>query len=690
MVAPSARREGLHGLRGVAVILVVLFHLFGAGRVSGGIDVFLAISGFLFTGLILRRVTGEGLDLSAYLARLVRRLLPPILPVLAVVVLASLVLLPAPMRAQTWQETAAVLLYVENWQLISSQLGYDAAGVQTSPLQHFWSLSVQGQFYLFWPVVLTAAWWLLRRLRLPARPALAVVVLAVTAASFGYAVHLHRLDQQVAYLHTGARLWELTLPGLLALSAGHRRLPRAARAGLGWAGLALIVSCGFVLDGAALFPGPWALWPVLGVVLFLLADDTGAPGSADRLLTARPARWLGDISYALYLWHWPLLIIALHLSPRPAGDPMLSAVVLAVSVGLAHATHRLLERPLGDLRRWPSPLRTARAGAVVLVVPALVLGGSGLVLDSRARQEAEDARASLAQQVLNGTSRDHPGALALRPDRGPVPEAPLLLDPTEADADLPPHDAQGCWQAAEDRPELAEVLLCPEPPGTEVPDPVATVVITGGSHGAMWEPAWRVLAAEHGWRVLVMVKAGCQLTTSTGQFPVETDLVPNASCQEWNRRALTELVELDPDVVFTLGTTTAQAETTGEKASRGFVEVFEHLAEHDIDVVAIRDIFRMQSDVPACVAENLADPSVCDTPRVPGPSPLTPDMVPDNVGLVDLTDHVCAPEVCQAVVGNIIAYHDHSHLSASFATTLAPALDAALREAAPALYAQTG
>lgn len=256
MVAPSARREGLHGLRGVAVVLVVLFHLFGAGRVSGGIDVFLAISGFLFTGLILRRVTGAGLDVPAYLARLVRRLVPPVLPVLAFVVLATLVLLPAPMRAQTWQETAAVLLYVENWQLIASQLGYDAAGVQTSPLQHLWSLSVQGQFYLLWPVVLGITWWLLGRLRLPARTTLAVVVLAVTAASFGYAVHLHHLDQPVAYLHTGARLWELTLPGLLALTAARRRLPQAVRVGLGWTGLALIVSCGFVLDGAALFPGP--------------------------------------------------------------------------------------------------------------------------------------------------------------------------------------------------------------------------------------------------------------------------------------------------------------------------------------------------------------------------------------------------------------------------------------------------
>lgn len=689
MPAQHRRIEGLHGLRGVAVVLVVLFHLFGAGRVSGGIDVFLSISGFLFTGLIVRRLAAGGLDVRAYLARLVRRLVPPVLPVLTFVVLATVTVLPSPMRAQTWREVAAVLVYGENWMLISSQLGYDAAGTGTSPVQHFWSLSVQGQFYLLWPLVLGLAWWAGRRLRLR-RAAVLVAVLVVTAVSFGYAVHLHRLDQQVAYLHTGTRLWELSLPGLLALTGVHRRLPGGLRVVLGWAGLGLIVACGFVLDGAALFPGPWALWPVLGLVLFLAAGDTGASLSADRLLSTAPARWLGDLSYALYLWHWPLLLVALHLTGRPAGDPLLSVSVLAASLALAWVTHRGVERPLADAAVWPSSRRTLVAGLLVLAVPAGVLGVGAHALEARTLSSATQARAELQAEVLAGTSRDHPGAQALRPGWGPVPSAPLLLGPDEAAEDTPPHDAQGCWQSAEDTPEAAEVRVCPEPPGTEVADPVATVVITGGSHSAMWEPAWRALAAEHRWRVLVMVKAGCQLTSNTGQFPPTTDVPTTASCQEWNRQAMATLAELRPDVVFTLATTTAASERTGEKASQGFVEVYEALQAEGLEVVAVRDLARMKERVPECVAQHLADPSACDTPRHPGPSPMTQAMVPDNVALIDLGDSVCAPTVCPAVVGNIIAYHDHSHLSASFATTLAPALDEALHEAAPQLYRDEG
>jgi peptidoglycan/LPS O-acetylase OafA/YrhL len=680
---PSGQQliHGLHGLRGVAVLLVVLFHLFGAGRVSGGIDVFLAISGFLFTGLILRRATAGGFDVPAYLARLVRRLLPPVLPVLAFVLVGSLWWWPSSARLQTWREVAATLLYRENFELIGSQLAYEAAGVEASPLQHFWSLSVQGQFYLLWPFVVVGSVLVAQALGLRPVRVVALAVGAVALLSFGYAVHLHRIDQQVAYLHTGGRLWQLALPGLLALGTlgfVHRHLAVGARVVLGWLGLALILSCGFVLDGAALFPGPWALWPVLGLVLFLAAGDTGRRGSADHLLSSRAAGWLGDRSYALYLWHWPLLITALALTGRGAGDLVLSTLVLAVSLLAADLTHRLVERPTAPAERWPGARLSAAGGVVAVLLCAGTVLGAAHVVGGR----QEDAlRAVHDDQSL------HPGAAALDPDGPPVPRAPLLVPPELASEDKPPHDAQGCWQPATDRPEFAEAVVCPEPPGSEVTDPVATVVLTGGSHGAMFEPTWRELAHEHRWRVLVMVKAGCQLTSNAGQFPTTTDHPTTASCQQWNRDALDVLRTLQPDVVFTLATTTA-GEPVAERVPRGFVEVWEELGAAGIEVVAVRDIFRMSERVPDCVERHPEDPAACDTPRQATPeSPLRPEMTPSNVSVVDLTDHICTATACPAVVGNVIAYFDHSHLSASYARTLAPYLDAQLRTAAPQLYA---
>lgn len=669
----------------MAVLLVVLFHVFGAGRVSGGIDVFLAVSGFLFTGMIARRALTDGaFDAVAYLARLVRRLVPPTVPVLVFVLVGTLTWMASTTRVQTWRELAATLLYRENFQLIASQLGYDAAGVRTSPLQHFWSLSVQGQFYLLWPVVILTCAWIARRTGRSVRAAVALGVIAVAGASFAYALHLRSLDPQAAYLHTGTRLWELALPGLLALTVVHRRLPLTVRVVLGWVGVALIVSCGFVLDGGALFPGPWALWPVTGLLLFLLADDTGVRGSADHVLGTRLPQWLGDISYPLYLWHWPLLIAGLQLSGRPAGDLPLSALVVATSVVGAWLTQRAVDRVMAPRpRRRRSPVRTTTAGLVALAVPAAVLTGAASVQETADLERLGAVQAAMADGNWDGELTTYPGALALTPGWGPVPDAPLLLPPELASQDRPPHYAQDCLQSADDRPEAAEVLVCPEPEGTKVEDPVATVVITGGSHAGMWEPAWRVLAQEHRWRVIVVLKAGCQLTTNTGQFPPETDFPPSAACQEWNRRALETIADIDPDFVFTIATTTA-GET--EKASRGFVEAWERLREMGLEVLAIRDIYRMGERVPDCVDANIDDPSACDTPRRPGPSPMTPDMVPDNVRLMDLVDAVCTEEVCPAVAGNIIAYSDHSHLSASFATTLAPALDEELRRVAPELY----
>lgn len=673
---PHERLRSLHGLRGIAVLLVVLFHLFGAGRVSGGIDVFVAISGFLFTGLITRRVLAGngGFDVPAYLARLVRRLLPPLLPVLVFVLIGTLTWLPTESRVQTWREVAAVLTYRENFELITSQLSYDAAGLQTSPVQHFWSLSVQGQFYLVWPVVILVAYWTARRLRIPPVRVVVVAVAACTVLSFAFAMRLHAADQEVAYLHTVARWWQLSLPGLLALAVGmgvrsHRAplLNTRARFLLGWLGVALIVTCGFVLDGARLFPGPWALWPVLGLCLFLLAGDVGVRGSADAFLSVPVAGWLADRSYALYVWHWPLLICALHLTGRPPGDALVSVVLLVVSLIAADLTYRFVEAPARDQGRWAGERRTAAAGLVVLVTAAALLLGMAHLEGGRQTRALEGAR--------EGHSLLHPGAAALEPTTRSSLDGDLLVSPALAAGDKPPHDAQGCWQPATDSPEFTEATLCPEPPGEEVPDPVATIIVTGGSHGAMWEPTWRVL---------VMVKAGCQLTTNVGQHPVSTDVLPTESCQAWNRNALDVISQVDPDVVFTLATTTSGEET--EKASTGFVEVFEELDRRGLDVVAIRDLHRMKERVPACLENNPNDPAVCDTPRVPGPSPMSADMVPDNVSLIDLTDAVCTPDYCPAVIGNVVAYFDHSHLSASFSRTLAPALDAELRRVRPDLY----
>lgn len=231
--------------------------------------------------------------------------------------------MPATGHRQLWAEARASLLYFENFELINSQLAYGAAGPETSPFQHFWSLAVQGQFYLIWPLITVIAVLVARAIRSSAPLVLAMISTLIFLASFTYAIYVGSYNQAEAYLMTETRAWQLAFGALLALFISTLRLPRMLRPVGSWVGVALIVSCGFVLDGAQLFPGPWALWPLLGLVLVLISagPDGGNHdpwNTATRLLSSRPFGWVADHAYALYLWHWPLLIYYLQLRDREA------------------------------------------------------------------------------------------------------------------------------------------------------------------------------------------------------------------------------------------------------------------------------------------------------------------------------------------------------------------------------------
>ncbi|WP_165368645.1 acyltransferase family protein [Serinicoccus sediminis] len=671
----ARHRPELHGLRGLAIALVVLFHVFGDGRVSGGIDVFLAISGFLFTGMLAREAvrTGGRVDLGRYLGRIARRLLPAAVLVLAATWVAGRLLLPETRWVQLGREVRASLTYTENWELIASQLGYGAAGASTSPLQHFWSMSVQGQFYLLWPVVVVLAVLGARAVRGGVRWVLLGAVGAVAVASFGYAAWLHHADQQVAYLHTGARLWEPALGGVVALLALDARLPRALRLLLGWAGVGLVASSGLVLDGGALFPGPWALWPVGGFALVMAAGTTGSRWGADHWLSGRLLGWVGDIAYPLFLWHWPIVVYTLVVTGQERLGLAGGALVIAASVLLAQLTHSLVERPVtaSPMRR---PWRVVAVGALVVALAAGLVGTWTAAL-------VREREAALAQAAQDSPA--HPGAAALDEpgfgNTGATP-VPALAAAPQDNADV---YGQGCIQGFEDTEAASEVLVCPgTAPGAE-----HTVVVTGGSHVVQFVPALEVVADQQGWDLVVASRSGCHLTTNTGAYPERTDAAPTDSCVAWNDGFLDAVAELDPDVVVTLGSTTQPG---SEQVSRGFVEVWRELGERGIDVVGLRDTARMPQDVPDCLAEHPGEPQACAMPRDAGYRDTPPyvgrDDLPTNVTFVDVVDQICTATTCPAVAGDVVVYSDHSHVTATYMRSLAPALDAQLREAAPQLY----
>lgn len=671
--APRTTRPHLtevHGLRGLALLLVVLFHLFGNGGVSGGVDVFLVVSGFLVTGSLVRRAeTAGALRLGAVYARNAARLMPSALVVLAAVSVAAWALLPSGRWLEVWRQVVASAAYVENWDLISNELAYGAAGPSASPLQHFWSLSVQGQFLLAWPLVALLVGWLCRRARVQVRLWFALLVAVASVASFAYALYLTDVLQPVAYFHTASRFWELGAGALLAL------VPLRGAATLrtvgAWLGLVLVVSSGFLLDGGVLFPGPWTLWPVVGALLVLAGAGTPATWGPRRLLDIAPLRFVADISYELYLWHWPVLIFYLAARDFPSVGPRGATLVLGVSLILAWATRQAVAHPAGHaVPRALSPARTAVALVAAATATALVVvptAAAGIRYESWQVDQLE---------ALEHLGPEYSGSSALH-STGAAVVAPVRPDPSIATRDRPVTDLdRSCVQEHGDGPGLEEVRMCVL---HEPDEPTRTVLIAGGSHAFQWAPAITQLGQENGWRVLLAGKAQCRIR----HVPQ-----PDDDCTRWGATVLAKAIDLRPDAVFVSATRTREGRNEGVIPAQ--LEAWQQLDAADIPVVTIRDNPRFAWNPPACVTSYGRDAEECALDRSDvylkrNPAQTHPE-VPASARHVDLSDEICEPTSCPPVIGNVLVYRDGSHLSATYVRTLTPALGKAVRRAAPWLY----
>ena len=673
--APERRyRPEIHGLRGLAILGVVLFHLFGAGRVSGGIDIFLAISGFLFTAMLLREAveTGGTIRVGRYLARLARRLIPAAALVILVTTVTGLLVFPETRHAQLLAEARASLLYFENLELIGSQLTYGAAGPETSPFQHFWSLSVQGQFYLLWPLVALAAVLIARRLRRSPILVMGVMTGGIVVASFSCAVYLGGVNQDAAYLMTRTRFWELGFGGLLALLGSALTLPRRWRRVAGWAGVVLIVTTGFVFDGAELFPGAWALWPLLGMALVLAAagPEGGAEdpaGTATRVLSAHLFTWIGDHAYALYLWHWPLLIFYLEIRKYPSLGVRGALIVLAVSLVLAVLTRRWVERPVNRVSTRLSPRVPLAMAATVLL-----LGGS---VSSYAIHQIH-LQHSEAPSLADVDQDDYPGARATLESTEEPAEVDFIPDLQTLAQSRPDYYTWGCRQEIGDGEDRGEVLVCEDP--NKPADPDLTVMITGGSHAGQWHHAWRMLAAENNWELLIADKSSCVLTEASNP---EGD-----QCHEWNLNLLDVISEREPDLVFTAGTRVPNDDSP-ENIQSGAPQMWQEIMDRGSEVLLMRGTPRREDSVADCLADG-EDAVACgmDPVSYQDTNPLIGPDLPEGLYTLDMTEHLCFEETCPAVIGNIAVYYDKSHLSNHYIESLAPLLDAKLRAEMPHLF----
>lgn len=648
-----------------------------------GVDVFFAISGYLITAHLLREVERTGrVSLPAFWARRARRLLPAALTTLLACAVLTVVLVPRVHWQQFLTETLASAAYVQNWQLARDAVDYLAAAQLQSPVRHFWSLSAEEQFYVVWPLLVLAGIALGRGRR---RAGVAAVLVAATLASFVWAVVQTRTDPAAAYFVTPTRAWEFGAGGLLALAGDTLRVRAAVRSAVSWGGLAAILVAAGAYSSATDFPGVAAALPVLGALAVMAARAPENRWAPTRLLRPPPVQFMGGISYAVYLWHWPLLVFAPFAVGSAGTGVKLGAV--ALTLGIAWLTTRAIEDPIRT-GGWLAARRPARTFAWALGATALLWG---VVLEARSQIDGEirDAEQATAQLLASrppcfgAAARDRARPCENRRLRGVVAPTPIeAVDETNAP----------CTEIR----RRGVISVCGF--GAAPDRARATVALLGDSHAAAWRAALQVVARDQRWRGLSITRTSCPFSQADRRI----DEPGRSRCRAWND-ALPRWFAGHPEVdtVFVAANTGGAVDRPAGRSLMdaeiaGYRRAWSGLPDSVRRIVVLRDTPKVRSSTLDCIdeaqaGERRAGPA-CAVPRRTAlrRDPAVVAARRDTgrpVSVIDLTDVFCSRRLCLPVIGGALAYKDQEHLTPIFARTLGPLLG---RQVVRADLAQAG
>ena len=660
MKAPSSAAEfrpDIEGLRGIAILLVLLFHA-GLPWTPGGfvgVDVFFVISGFLITGKLWRESQQPGgLNITRFYAWRIRRLLPAALVAVALISLVGL-LLAAPLdRSELAADGAASALSIANMRFIGS-VDYFAATTSPSPFLHFWSLSVEEQFYLVWPALIVLLTW-----RGGSSRRLIVALLIGVVASFALSIWLTDTSPARAFYLLPTRVWQLGVGGLLAL-IGVAGTSRRAGA-LAWAGLAAVAVAGVALTAEMPYPGLAALLPTAGAVALLYGG--AAPSGPVRLLAAAPLRFLGKISYSLYLWHWPLLVLPLMFLERALTGVEVVASV-AAAIGVSWLSWRFVEQPFryGDRSRRATSWSAIRVGVAGILSVALFTQGLAAALPL--------------------------SAVAVQPTPSPS-GSPVASDrPITLPADLTPSLAS----ARDDEERLRgdgclafERVTTPPNCVYGVKGSAITIALVGDSHASHWFPAIEAIALERGWRLVTFVKVSCSFTTL-----VQRNLALKREyreCTAFNEATVARLNQIKPALTIIVNRRTfrpIQENITSALAGAALGEMVARIPGATAILVDTPDPGR---DVPACLSKHPSDIRAClftqddaDNREIGIAERVAADV--SGARLIDLTANICTEWPCSPISGSVLIYRDEDHMTATFSRSLAAPLGVEIAKLLP-------
>ena len=673
-------RPEIQGLRAFAVLLVVIYHVW-VGKVSGGVDVFLFISAFLLSLSFMRKINeGKPLKLLNYWTHVFTRLLPAASVVILLTLAGSFLVLSPTIWSARAVDAQASLFYWQNWNLANNSVNYFASNTGgKSPFLHFWSLSIQGQIFLLWPVLFAITALLVKKVRIKQVPAAVLVFGLVFCASFAFSVWETKNFAAYAYFDTRTRLWEFAVGTLLAIMTLKWKPAHVGiRVVMGWIGTIGLITCGAVLPVEKAFPGFLALWPILSGALVIIAGRTDHKFAIDRLLVSKPLLNLGNISYALYLVHWPMLVLYSAAVGKPRVSFLEGTVLIAASIGLAWVLNRFVEKPLRSasdnfLPALASKLKFKRpvtsyaawAGNIAFVAAILALVAP-TVLGTRALAEQRDAQViNNAMVSVQNDADTYPGARALSPDKELVEADPIPKNATIASLFVPwDTGCKGSYALTHEQLDIS----CGYTKNASDDAPLFAVV--GSSHALQKTEALKGISKQAGANQLNLLLTGCPYPFTQPENTVNGFM---KRCIPFTENATAEILTAKPTTVFIISTTTATT-AEGETVDPGLDETLRKLTDAGIQVIGIRDNPRFASDMYMCAmkAKNIddcAEPIEAKYGEDPA-APIFAKYADRGAYQIDLKDVYCPDGKCSVLQGNVYMYADSNHLTNVYEATL--------------------
>lgn len=612
------RIKEIQGLRALAVLLVIAFHgkFLSGGYI--GVDIFYVISGYLITGLLLREMKETGsISLPNFYSRRIKRLLPSTFLVLVTTAIVSFVVMPSSARSNLGRNIVAAALYVSNYVFAWWQNDYQNLGATPSPIIHFWSLAVEEQFYLLWPLLILLA------ARNGRASRVFKVLAGVTLCSFLLSLFATPKFPIWSFYSLPTRAWEL---GLGALVVFGRDLPLKLRQlrWMSWLALIAIFVAAFAFNENTLFPGRAALLPTLGaaLLLFVVSD---LPAALSWFLNLPLIQWIGDISYPLYLWHWPALVLPIYVFNAPL-SVLQRLGSIALTFILAGLTHRFVENPLRhDHRSFSSVARLAAIGTLIVTIL-----GVGISYSSAKDLQIKDIAGSTALKAITR---------------------------------LPAIYADGC--------QVGKTATTSPPCVYGDIHATKSIFLFGDSHAAQWFPTLNSIAASSGFKLVVITKSSCPAASvqlaDQGAFR-------NAPCQLWRENSFRRIQAEHPWAVIVSNFEHYSPPKGVTNATlwwrNGVAKTMVRLNASTQHSIYIQDTPWPNKDIPSCLLQQKI--AACAVAR-----PVAESWLSQSFGtrstIIDPTNWFCSKS-CPAILKGIVVYRDSTHMSVDFAVHLDPLL----------------